>query len=94
MFDDLQRDFNFSQQTIIDNLHTKPPAINIEPGTPDPKRDPKATLNLGCRLFSKLPPPTPESVADFFDKEFIRKMTIFQKLQVTAKQPSHGCYCQ
>jgi hypothetical protein len=37
-------------------------------------------------MYSSNPPlPTPESVADFFEKEFIRKMTIFQKLQIPAE---------
>ncbi|PLW39711.1 hypothetical protein PCANC_15857 [Puccinia coronata f. sp. avenae] len=88
LFDDLQKDFNNLQQTIIDNLRSnlpKPPSITMDPGTPDPKRIPRPTPTLGHAHLSKPPPPTPESVADFFDKEFIRKMTIFQKLQVPAE---------
>jgi hypothetical protein len=60
LFDDLQKDFNALQQTIIDNLRsnmrTKPPSITVHPETPDPKRVPRPTPNLGHTHLSKPPP--------------------------------------
>jgi hypothetical protein len=61
-------------------LRTEPPAITINPGTPDPTRTSKVTPNIGHAPHpksSEAPELTPESVAAFFDDEFIRKMTIF-----------------
>jgi hypothetical protein len=88
LFDNLSKDVHDSHQVLIDKLRaSSAPAININLGTPNPKRNPKITPNLGHTHQPpppKLSAPTLDSVAAFFDDELIRKMTIFQKLQVPA----------